>query len=245
MRMLPEIPGVKAAVFTQRIAADNESFSPIGEKCGDSIGVIWHQGEYAPKYVKTLTVWMDNCGPQNKNWTIFPGLISIVNSKRNNLQAITMKFFEVGHTYMSADSFHHRVEKEVKQQGYLYDFGDYEKCINAAGRALVMEPKDFLLWEKQLSQGKISKQTRPLLDDVVVTQFRRGSKCLFFKRSHAATEFESSDCMKKQFKDDVDRGDVVPPVAEYEGVEKKRKSKIIENLLDMMPEDRRSFWYDL
>ena len=51
--------------------------------------------------------------------------------------------------------------------------------------------------------------------------------------------------MKKQFKDDVDRGDVVPPVAEYEGVEKKRKSKIIENLLDMMPEDRRSFWYDL
>ena len=163
VRMLPEIPGVKAAVFTQRIAADNESFSPIGEKCGDSIGVIWHQGvasrndedivscwvkfvrEYVPKYVKTLTVWMDNCGPQNKNWTIFPGLISIVNSKRNNLQAITMKFFEVGHTYMSADSFHHRVEKAVKQQGYLYDFGDYEKCINAAGRALVMEPKDFLL----------------------------------------------------------------------------------------------------
>ena len=32
VRMLPEIPGVKSAVFTGRICAYNESFSPIGRQ---------------------------------------------------------------------------------------------------------------------------------------------------------------------------------------------------------------------
>ena len=100
VRMLPEIPGVKSAVFTQRIAAYNESFSPIGENCGESVGVIWHQGvagrndedivsawkkyvrKHVHKHVKYMTVWMDNCGPQNKNWTIFPALVGIVNSEK-------------------------------------------------------------------------------------------------------------------------------------------------------------------
>ena len=44
VRMLPEIPGVKSAVFTGRICAYNESFSPIGRQKGKSYAIIWHQG---------------------------------------------------------------------------------------------------------------------------------------------------------------------------------------------------------
>ena len=45
VRMLPEIPGVKSAVFTRRICAYNESFTPLGHgKLQDTIAVIWHQG---------------------------------------------------------------------------------------------------------------------------------------------------------------------------------------------------------
>ena len=44
VRMLSEIPGVKSAVFTGRICAYNESFSPIGKKKGHSYAMIWHQG---------------------------------------------------------------------------------------------------------------------------------------------------------------------------------------------------------
>ena len=34
VKMLPEIPGVKTVVFTQRIAAYNKTFSPIGKCTG-------------------------------------------------------------------------------------------------------------------------------------------------------------------------------------------------------------------
>ena len=49
---------------------------------------------------------------------------------------------------MSADSFHHHVEQEAKKVGYLYDFDDYQRCIDN-----VMRPKDFRMWENQLSQS--------------------------------------------------------------------------------------------
>ena len=45
VRMLPEIPGVKSAVFTRRVCAYNESFTPIGDgKLGQTIALLWHQG---------------------------------------------------------------------------------------------------------------------------------------------------------------------------------------------------------
>ena len=42
--MLPEIPGVKSAVFTGRICAYNDTFSPIGKGKGKSYAMLWHQG---------------------------------------------------------------------------------------------------------------------------------------------------------------------------------------------------------
>ena len=45
VKMLPEIAGVKSAVFTGRIACYNETFSPLGKNTGsDSIAIFWHQG---------------------------------------------------------------------------------------------------------------------------------------------------------------------------------------------------------
>ena len=60
--------------------------------------------------MKHIIIWMDNCGPQNKNWTLYTALTAAVNSKDHPyLESITLKYFEVGHTFMSADSFHHQV----------------------------------------------------------------------------------------------------------------------------------------
>ena len=84
VRMLPEIAGVKSAVFTQRICAYNESFSPLGKKTGKSVAIVWHQGiagrndeditscfvkyfKEIDRDVRHVVLWMDNCGPQNKN----------------------------------------------------------------------------------------------------------------------------------------------------------------------------------
>lgn len=41
VKMIPEIAGVKTAVFTQRYAAYNETFSEL--RSGKSFGVLWHQ----------------------------------------------------------------------------------------------------------------------------------------------------------------------------------------------------------
>lgn len=38
----------------------------------------------------------------------------MVNSPKSNLQELRIKYFEPGHTFMSADLFHHKVEKELK-----------------------------------------------------------------------------------------------------------------------------------
>ena len=88
---------------------------------------------------------------------------------------------------MSADSFHHLVEKESKKQVRLYDFDDYNlACVDRVGSAMKMQTDDFKQWE---NQGKASRNTRPLLENVSVAQFRKGEPYLSFKTSHIDIEF--------------------------------------------------------
>ena len=105
---------------------------------------------------------MGNCRLQNKNWTLYPALVAMVNYSCTSLETITLQYFEAGHTYMSADSFHHLVEKEAKKMYNFYDFQDFLKCVSNVGRTVNMNPADFHKWEKQLSKRKNSKATRPL-----------------------------------------------------------------------------------
>ena len=51
--------------------------------------------------------WLDNCSGQTKNWYLHTTLVHEVNSENNSTKTITLKYFEHGHTFMSADSFHH------------------------------------------------------------------------------------------------------------------------------------------
>ena len=114
---------------------------------------------------------------------MFSTLAAVVNGPaESNLQSITLKYFEVGHTYMSADSFHHMVESEEKKLGRLYDFIDFVQCVEQVGIVIEMKLEDFRQWENQLSQGKASKENRPLLDSVNVAQFRKGSPVYSLKK---------------------------------------------------------------
>ena len=80
--------------------------------------------------------------------------------------------------------------------GNLYDFRDFVNCVDKAGKAVLMKPSNFKAWQNELSHGKSSKLSRPLLDTVVVAEFRRGSYELHFKTSHDGG-FRSSDFLKK------------------------------------------------
>ena len=55
-----------------------------------------------------IFIWADNCVGQLKNWTIFSSLVYEVNNSA--VKTVGIKYFEKGHTFMSADSYHHQVE---------------------------------------------------------------------------------------------------------------------------------------
>ena len=138
--------------------------------------------------------WCDNCASQNKNWTSFPFLVAHVNLP-GQIQTITLKYFEPGHSFMSADSFHHSVEKEFRKRKNIYDFQDFVDVINTNGEAVIMKHGDCKLFTKDVSEAKYT--CKPLLQDVAEIQFRRGSIEMHWKMSHREGEFKLGLFLKK------------------------------------------------
>ena len=60
--------------------------------------------------INDFVFWVNNCSGQNKNWYLFTALANEVNINEKNAKTIILKYFEPGHTFMSVDSFHHKVE---------------------------------------------------------------------------------------------------------------------------------------
>ena len=181
------MPGVKGAVFTKRIVTFNMTFAPLGgRKGGRPLGIIWHEEtcgrndeditNTCVKFVKDfkrdchiITWWADNCSAQNKNRTPFSTLCQLVNDPSTSCDMITIKYFEPGHTFMAADSFHKRVEDEMKKMKQVLDF----EGIAAQGIALEMSDNYFYEYRSKVCKGKDTNY--PYLDHIVVVQFRRGS----------------------------------------------------------------------
>ena len=87
-----------------------------------------------PRDCKNIVIWCDNYSGQNKNWSLYSSVVHhfFANS---HVEKVTFKYFEKGHTFMSAGSFHHLVEKKIREKKFLYDFSDYYKCVDAADKA--------------------------------------------------------------------------------------------------------------
>ncbi|KAG5885830.1 hypothetical protein JTB14_017200 [Gonioctena quinquepunctata] len=162
--MLPRMDQYKIVLFTPRIVIFNESFVPVGEqKHLNAVAAIWHGGISGRKKediissfhafflknrdAQTVTLWLDNCSAQNKNWCMFSFLTYIVNSSEIAANKIHLKYFQAGHTFMSADSFHHQVELSMKKSGNIYDFNDFHEAVQRANSGKVdvisMTPSHF------------------------------------------------------------------------------------------------------
>lgn len=139
--MLPRCDMFKSVIFAQRLSVYNESFVPVGKNRKEkAVAVLWHEATMGRKKediistvykiltaseardAKKITLWMDNCTSQNKNWTFLSFLVYCLNTLDLNDDTILIKYFEPGHTFMSADSFHHRVEKSLHCMKKVYDF---------------------------------------------------------------------------------------------------------------------------
>ena len=135
--MLPRLLGIKSVAFTLRVIAFNETFAPLGNKSFISgkemkpYAVTWHEvlggrsaSEICSVYklflchhrdIANFVFWADNCSSRNKCWYLYTLLASMVNDKCSMLQSVAIKYFEKGHTFILADSYHHLVEKAMKE----------------------------------------------------------------------------------------------------------------------------------
>ena len=55
--------------------------------------------------------------------------VVLINCNDIKAKTITLKFFQPGHTFMSADAAHSRIEREMKRIGKVYDFDDFVTCV--------------------------------------------------------------------------------------------------------------------
>lgn len=87
-----------------------------------------------PVHVCNSIFWVDNCSAQNKNWCLLSSRVCPVNANTTSREDITLKYFEQGHTFISADSFHHGVEQQMKNcpVGAVYDFEGFVSVVKSS-----------------------------------------------------------------------------------------------------------------
>lgn len=263
--MLPRIDEFKIVMFCPRIIVFNESFVPIGDKKNTTTktyAAIWHESVSGRKMhdiascfrafllanrdLKSLTIWLDNCAAQNKNWTLFSYLLNVVNSVEVNYETIKLKYLEVGHTYMAADEFHHQVELAMKKKKHVYDFEDFHQAVTSTRQNInvkVMNVEDFYQFEDCSSSYKLQNSSpRAYLGDMCEVTFFRGNHVLRYKTIFDGPEYTLDFLRVKNIKSGLPSP---KQNTEYRGITQERKSSIIQKLTPLMPDNRRPFWYNL
>lgn len=256
--MLPRAEMFKELLFIPRSVAFNESFVPIGKKQRNikPTASIWHEdvaGRKKEDIISTcyafflnhrdhenITVWLDNCSAQNKNWALLSFFIYIVNCAEVNLNKLVLKFFEPGHTFMSADQFHHQVEQSLKKKAKVYDFDDFTECIQAANSGKVsvisMKKDNFYDWQDYSSTFKIKKAIpRPYLHDMILISFTRGENFLRYKTNFAGETVMLNFLTAKYFKTGIPK----PKCRQHcRGVATDRKTGLLAKLQPIIPKIR-------
>lgn len=262
--MLPRLETLKTVLFTRRIIAFNESFVPLGNKpAAKPMAVLWHEGLSGRKKedivsafhaffisqrdAKVIVLWLDNCAGQNKNWTLFSYLVYIINSDEIAADEVHLKFFEPGHTFMSADNFHHQVELSLKKAGKVYDFNDFLQCVQNAnsGRVIVKEMavSDYFDWPDVASQYKLTRTVpRPYLSEMVWVKAVRGSQNLLYRNAFSKEDKDLNFLTAAALK-----GGLKKPECRVEsrGIPRAKKDDILAKLGCYMPPNRLKFWHEI
>lgn len=256
----------KEVIFCPRLIAFNESFVPIGDNNNTvkPLAVVWHEAISGRKKediistfykyflsnskVKKFTMFLDNCSAQNKNWTLFGFLVHLINSNVIEAEFIEFFYFEPGHTFMSADFFHHQVEQSLKSMKKVYDFENFKTAVQKANSQNVsvasMNFQDFYQWPTYHSYSKISKaEPRPYIADIVYVRAERGSKVLKYKTDLSSNDELVMDFLQVKYM----RRDIPLPSTKSgnRGILRSRKQNIIDKLGRLMFEENLEFWKNL
>lgn len=247
---------VKEAFFSRKLNLFNETFADVFSG-GMAYCFLWHEEEAGRKACdiastyeefilrycrdfEEIIFYADNCNAQNKNRFLLSALLKTVNDNRISAGTITMKFLEVGHTYMSADSVHASISQKMKLSENLYDFDDFASVIEKSRKkmqVITLSHADMRIYDSKDILARIVG-----LSQFRVIQVRRGSLNVFAKKDYR-DDFKEISLLKKQ----VERnflGNQVVRQSDRRGVSCE-KHKDLLNLTKVMPENRRQFYTNM
>jgi hypothetical protein len=187
---------------------------------------------------RKFTFYADNCSAQNKNWTLYSGMVGEVN-RDGGPHTVTINYLEKGHTFMSADSFHAQVEGAMRKMKNVCDFDDFKSAFCTNGVAVEMSCADFRDWENGVSSAAFT--SKPVLSDVCAVQFRRGSCKLYWKTSYDG-DWSEGHFMKIKLAKSLLEGSLPEARDSPRGISQAKKDGIIKKLCPLMNENRRRFW---
>lgn len=204
-------------------------------------------------HLKKITFWLDNCSSQNKNWNLFQHIILLINSNDIQVDQILFKFFESGHTFMAADSFHGAVENKMRHERVV-TFEHFKSVVGCAKKnvdVLDMEVADFFQAELTVSQYTLNLcKPRPYVDTMRKVVFQKGRYELGY-----ASNINSEDLVycklfsKKQLrlieKDTFSLEANVRWQKSPRGIEADRKASLLAVVVPVITEEEKPFFIDL
>lgn len=257
--LLPRLPGMKACIFTRRLVVFNHTYAPLGCQTEKPIAVIWHEGvsgrnaeDIASAFLATLhhpenrnvkhfVIWCDNCAGQNKCWVLYTALAAEMNRPNNIIESIVIKYLEPGHTFMSADSFHHKVENQMRHAKNVYDFDEFEALVSACGIPLRMKAEDFQQWKNESTTAKGVQ--KPQLHPLKQVKFVKGETALHYKTDHNSTTWNRVEFLKKKVLQQITHlSETTPSRNEPRGIQASKLAGIKKQLLPIIPRNRWTFW---
>lgn len=261
---MPKVPS-KDYFFSRKLVLFNETFACPG-KDNDAMCILWHEGEAGRKAfnvanaynkfveekrnAKEIILFLDNCNSQNKNWTLLTSLPMMVNNPNVGVQLMTLKYFEPGHTFMSADGVHGNIASAMKKMSTIGDMRDYVDVIQNSRskmKTVVIDHTDMKLFKNE-----VKSNPGFLLADIKVIQVRRGSAQLFTKTSHSQKDFVERNILKKKAEQTLlkhirQRSDPldIPTMQTKRGIPKQKKEEIIKMCSPFLPRWKKSFFEEI
>lgn len=185
---------------------------------------------------------------------IFELLVLLINSNHTNIKTLVFKYFESGHTFMSADSFHHLVEKSMKNAGRVHDFEEFHNCVKSSGSStnvIEMQAADFFVPQFKPSTYQLNKtRPRPYIAEMKMVKFTKGCFDISYSNSFDESSLISFNLLtKKQMKNIQQPGFDVKKTIKFAhepcGVDQQVKDSIVKNAVPLMPAAKRDFWINL
>lgn len=161
----------------------------VAKRGSDEIAscILKYIKEHPPTPNKHLIVFTDNCGGQNKNWTIMALWLHLVRTKV--YKSIEHRFLVAGHTHLPCDRDFAAIEKHKKYLGQVYS---PECWVEAVKDSKIQNPFTVYRINQNdiFSFEKISKSLskKKLTDEKENVDFSK-VRCFKFEESHHNTMF--------------------------------------------------------